>query len=387
MFKRKKLKSDPSFIKGSACEILGIEPVSVLKEGMDFRDCEYRREVFLRFYEFHLENRSHPGGVYFLMPYLAKKFNWDMEQKLWYAFINGTTQNPCTSWVIFNKFPDPHKIKFEEFETWHHQYWKRLDFDIDRRYIKGHSVELWQDYIKNLNGKTQVEFFNQYLPNENPEDNFYPLWEKIYNDFFMFGRLSTFSYMEYLKIMGLNVDCNYLFMDDLEGSKSHRNGICKVLGRDDLDWYKENPGMKGHTQEIVNWAEEEAHKLLLEAKERFKGRNFFNDVNYFTLESTLCCYKSWHRPNRRYPNIYMDMMFDRIKKAERSGWEDHGINFDIFWEARKECLPKHLRLEDNPKDIGLKPEKMNHYRLTGQVIMMDKEWGCFKNDYNNKVNG
>ena len=40
---------------------------------------------------------------------------------------------------------------------------------------------------------------------------------------------------------------------------------------------------------------------------------------------------------------------------------------------------------DNSKDFGLHPYKQNFYLNTGQVIMMDKEWDCFKNDYNDYV--
>ena len=92
----------------------------------------------------------------------------------------------------------------------------------------------------------------------------------------------------------------------------------------------------------------------------------------------LCTYKSWHRPNRRYPGVYLDMFHDRIKKAETT-WPEE--DFGLFWDARKTYLPAHLRLEDNPHDVGVKPEKQNHYRLTGQVIAMDCDWPCFRNDY------
>ena len=73
-----------------------------LEKGMDFRLPEYRREVFLRFYEFHLKYRSHPGGVYYLMPFLSDKEGWNLEERLWFAYINGNTQNPVTSYLIFN---------------------------------------------------------------------------------------------------------------------------------------------------------------------------------------------------------------------------------------------------------------------------------------------
>jgi hypothetical protein len=383
--KNKKLKSDPSVVVGRYCDLNGIEEVKELEAGMDFRKPEYRREVFLRFYEFHLKYYSHPGGVYFIMPFLAEKHCWTKEQKYWYAFINGSTQNPCSSWAVFCNFPDFENLDLDKFEAWHWENWKRLQYDIDRRYIKGHLSEQVQNYKKILNGRSQEQFFEKDLCTTGDRyDDFWNVWNVVFKDFFMYGRLSTFSYLEYLKIMGLKIDCPDLFMDDLEGSKSHRNGMCKVLGRDDLDWFKDNPEITGHCREIVDWLEEEAEELLIEAKERFYGKPFYKDVNYFTLESTLCCYKSWHRVNRRYPNIYMDMMYARIKKAETMGWEDQGVTFEMFWEARFNSLPKNLRREHCPMDPGLVPIKMNHYRLTGQVIMMDKEWGVFKNDFNDK---
>jgi hypothetical protein len=60
-------------------------------------------------------------------------------------------------------------------------------------------------------------------------------------------------------------------------------------------------------------------------------------------------------------------------------WPEEDIG--LFWDARKTYLPAHLWLEDNPHDVGVKPEKQNHYRLTGQVIAMDCDWPCFRNDY------
>ena len=50
-----------------------------------------------------------------------------------------------------------------------------------------------------------------------------------------------------------------------------------------------------------------------------------------------------------------------------------------------DCLPAHLRIEDNENDLGLHAIKQNHYRQTGQVIMMDKEYPEYANDYNTAV--
>lgn len=372
-------------------EITNTPEVKDLKEGSDFRRPEYRREVFLRFYGFHLKYKSHPGGVYYVMEYLSKKYNWDFETRLWFAFINGCTQNPLTSWVLFQHFPS-FDYDINKMEEWHKKYWKNLDYDIDRRYQKGHFVEMGQNYralIKEAGCKTQEEYFNKICYTDDPYLNFEKVWDVIYNDFFMYGRLSTFSYTEYLKIMGLNIDCNSLFMYDKSGSKSHRNGLSIVLGRDDYDVHHGNEFLhkeikNGHNKDIMQFLEKEGELLLNDAKEKYKDKEFYKDVNYFTLESTLCCYKSWTRKNRRYANVYNDMFYDRIVKAESRNWKDidgTDINFNDFWEARKEYLPKELRIEDNPLDPGLVPIKMNWYRKTGEVIMMENYDKVFKNSF------
>lgn len=356
------------------CELFKREEVSDLQYGMDFRKPEYRREVFLRFYEFHLRYRAHPGCVYYLFPYLAKVNNWTMEQKLWFAFINGNTQNPVTSWLIFQAFPSLEDLRMPTLTKWFEENRGRLAFDTDRRYHRGKFPEAVARYKEVTRGK-QEAFFETMPP------SFLGWWNAVGKAFLYFGRLSRFSYLEYLRIMGLPVQCDTLFLRDLSGSKSHRNGLCKVLGRDDLDWHDSNPEFDGtYSQRLLGWLEHEASQLLNEARERTPG---MEDVGYFTMESALCTYKSWHRPNRRYPNVYNDMLVERIRTGARA-WGEEAVA--QFWAARKACLPPYLRLEDNPKDPGVVPTKQNHYRLTGEVIMMDRDWPCFKNSFNDTVN-
>ena len=307
--------------------------------------------------------------------FLRNKYSLDQEQMYWLTFINGVTQHIVTTWILFEKFPT-FKSDPDQMQQFILDNWAKLDWDMDRRYCKtkfGKALESYQALVGN---KTQQEFWEGL-------GGFTNCWDTVMNKFYAFGRLSTFSFLEYQRIVGLDIDCDSLFLYDMDGSKSHRNGLCKVLGRDDLDWHdKLNPDFPGYSVEDIEWLIKEGEILLQEAKVRFEGREFFRDVSYFTLESTLCCYKSWHRKNRRYPNVYMDMFYERIKNMEKK-W-DGQKNFDVFWEARKVHLPPNLRLEDSPGDPGLKPEKQNHYLTTGEVIMMDKEWDCFENSFNKK---
>jgi hypothetical protein len=361
---------------GRWSDLTGEPEVAELEPWMDFREPRYRREVFLRFYEFHLKYRAHPGAVYYMMPYLQEKLGLDTESALWMAFINGCSQNIITTYLLVSRFPDPRRMDLKAFSAYFRQNYEKFGWDTDRRYVKNSLEKCVESYLAALNGRSQEEFFTALGPTQDKYRNFETTWDYVINNFYTFGRLATFSYLEYLRIVGLNLDCNNLYMDNITGSKSHRNGLCRVLGRDDLDWWDANRNFAGYTPRIIAWLTQEGGRLLEDAKARIDHK----DVSYFTLESTLCCYKGWHRPNRRYPNIYNDMFHDRIKHAEAKWGRREDLS--IFWNARKQYLPTELRKEDNPHDPGLAPIKQNHYLLTGQVIMMDREYPEFVNDFN-----
>lgn len=360
----------------------GRTEVRGLQSGLDFREPQYRREVFLRFYEFHLRYRTHPGCVYLLFPELLR--DRPREDWLWFALINGLTQNPVTTMVIFQHFPEVprEERRLQELDDWFNQNWARLAFDTDRRYQKKDFPAAVRAYSKALDGETQEAFFvDRHMQNEaTPMAAFDWLWKVVDKQFLSFGRLSTWSYLEYLFICGLDLEPSSMMLRDMSGSKSHRNGLALVLGRDDLDWRKDTAFQGKYRPEVLAWMESEADLLISEMKCRHvsqsSGEEWYRHISRFTLESALCTYKGWHRPNRRYPNVYADMLYDRILRGEKD-WP--AFDFTPFWEARK-VLPAHLRLEDNPDDPGLQRVKQNHYRNTGQVIMMDKDWAVFRND-------
>jgi Amino acid:DNA transferase len=363
------------------CDILGIEEERELRPGLDFRLPQYRREVFLRFYQFHLEHRAHPGGVYFAIPWVIQTHKLDEEQKFWLAFLNGNTQNIITTWLVFKRFPTLQSAG-KKLKVWFGENYSKLEWDTDRRYHKKDFLASVECYRK-LTSDRQVSYFRS-LEGATPADTFESVWKALRNDFYTFGRLSSFSYSEYLRIIGYEIECNTLFLHDLEGSKSHRNGLAKVLGRDDRDWHKSGTFDGKYPEGEIEWLEKEADILLAEAKARFKSSKKVpvRDVGFFTLESTFCTYKSWHRKNRRYPNCYSDMMYNRIRRAERF-WDKKEI--EQFWTCRADCLPEHLLLECCPNDPGLCSEKQNHYRETGQPIMMSKRFPEFDNPFDRRV--
>ena len=329
---------------------------------------ENRRETFLRFYEFHLKYRSHPGGVYQFIPYLGAYYKWDLEQRLWYASINALTQHPMTSLAIFQQQPEPlySPKDVQRFTAWFNDNWTKLPFDTDRRYQKKDAPlamdilsQLWYEY-----GSFKALYTG----------DFGTLWTRARTELWSLGRLGAWSGLEFIKIAGMDFEFDTLMLNDRDGSKSHRNGLCIVLGHDELDWHKSNPGFDGrYTTHQIDWLTAEGASLLADARHRFQHREFYHDVGYETLESTLCCYKSWHRPNRRYPSVYNDMAYGRLLDTAK---KNPGLDLTPFWEARMVYLPSRLRIEDNPDHpqhgkIALDRGLQNQYRETGVIPNME----------------
>ena len=328
------------------------------------------------FYEFHLRYRSHPGCVYYLIPWLRERFGWTVEETLWFAFLNGNTQNPIVSLMIHNRAPSvedaPAAIEF-----WRENY-QRLEWDTDRRYHKKSFDAAVQDYSATVSlVGSQEDFWN-----DAAQKGFKGIWKRA-SGLYSFGRLSAFSFSEYLRIAGIPFDCDDLMLGDIAGSSSHRTGLCVVAGLDSfVSFWNKRKRKDLWPKEVLRYLDGFAESLLFESKVRAEGQSWARDVSYFTLESALCTYKSWHKPNRRYPNVYNDMMYLRIKRAERQ-WPEK--DFALWWEARRKNVPDHLRLEDCKADPGLTSDKQNHYLRTGQVIMMDMEYPHFKNDFNDQL--
>lgn len=345
-------------------EIVGEKEVTNLVKGMDFRHPLLRREVFKRFFGFHTSYKIQPGLVYLFLPIISSRLNLDIEQRLWFAFLEGCTENPCTAYFVLLNFPTLPKKNDElkKFELFHREVWKKLQYDIDTRYNKGHLVEQTISYVNNLCGRTQLDYFTDCFSNDKKLwfDRIFKRATKVYK----YGRMTTWSYLEFVKILsGLDFEySSFMFKDS--ASKSHRNGLIKVLGRDELELTKEIPDSLGriiHNKSLCDDLEKEGDKLLYELRDRYNGVDWYNLIQRETVESTLCTFKNCFR-GRRYHNVYTDMSYYRIKKAEQ---EHRDVDFRIFWDIRSKNLPKELLLENG--SCFTENQKKSMFKQTGRL--------------------
>lgn len=308
----------------------------------DFRRPEERRETFLRFYAFHLRHKAHPGMVYSLLPAIADRRGLDRDGRAWLAWLNGNTQNPVTSAILLDASDGDWKKWRGAVGFWNENF-AAMDWDTDRRHQKprfGVATEKWVDDLER-DGMTPAWAW------ENAGDP----WEYARSQPY-FGRLSAWSGMEFARILlgGETIpDMGTLLLDDRGGSKSHRNGLAIVDGWDAAYWSWGDVADLGLLPRLKDLGED----LLLDARER----TGHPDVSRMTLESALCTYKSWHKPNRRYPGVYADMLYERIQKGLARFPGETSVKLILgVWES----LPGYLR-----EDPGVKRYKQNRYLETG----------------------
>jgi hypothetical protein len=273
-------------------------------------------------------------------------FDWTAEDRLWFAFFNGMTQNPITSLRMFRQLPsvDHSHGDLAHFSRWFDAQWDTLQFDIDRRYQKKDTVKSIQTYTALVKEHGTQERMLTCKP-------FSDLWALVTGRYLSFGRLSSFSYLEYVHLNGFGADCDNLLFGDLSGSKSHRNGMMFLLGRDHLVWDPRMPnGFDGKYDNLPQIASE----LQATAEcwlQSFKAQHpSLPGVSQFTLESNLCTFKN-HFFGHRYPGIYSDMAWDRITWADARGQQ---ATTEIFKAFRANFLPHWLRAECEAQPMTIK---------------------------------
>jgi hypothetical protein len=328
---------------------------------IDYRTPENRAVLFEKLYTLNLEYGVMPGCVYLYFPALKAHLGWDDETALWFAFLNGMTQNPLTSLRLFEQLPaPPDVVEISKFNVWFDDNWASLQFDTDRRYGKKETCKAIVSYTRAM-----ADYENSQTKMFAAQKDYHMLWCHVENRFHSFGRLTTFSYLEYLRIFGHGKDCTDMMFHDRGGSKSHRNGMLFLQGLDHLvddkrakNDFDGNYGGPVQFMKMCGWLEEKASEWMSNYKTITQNRH--PHAGFFTMESNLCQFKNGFF-GRRYPGVYADMGWERLKWYKKNIGEDK--NYKLIMEIR-EALPDWLRMEKNADRFTL-PERAAIFPRTG----------------------
>lgn len=319
---------------------------------MDYRkkDIDVRIEYFIKYYYWSLKFYDCDSSL-FLMNYINSRLELNIEQRLWFSWIYANTYNLATSLVIWNEFPDFENVDLNRLRSWNNVNYKRLRYQVDQKWQKGHLPEMFKSYKENVDGR-QIDFFNNIL-SEDEHENFEILYKYVVKHFFKFGRYSAWFYLQTLKeTCDLKLEPKDLLLSN-NNTHAQRDGLCYAIAMD--EWVGDKSLYKD--KEKINFLNEMAENILEIAKSEHK------DVrpDYFNFETTLCAFKKTFREKRgRYLGYYLDRQYEDIKQVENDGWD--GIDWDLLWVGRQEMLDQRTL-----KNTGVSKEDMKYFLQTGKI--------------------
>jgi hypothetical protein len=322
---------------------------------MDYRLKQNRREAFIRWYAWSLQYNDCDPAVW-ATNYLNDRYEHNDEERIWLAWLYGNTYQLPTAWVLKNEFPDYELADLGRITDWNSKNYKRLRYQTDTKWNKGHLPVMFESYQKFIGNGTQREKLESFYAG-NSKDNFESLWGVLKTNLHKFGRYSTWFYMQHLRhTAGIDVEPTSLMLNDYDGSRSHRNGLLLAIGQDD-DYDRKLSGAEYNDLESISSG------IIDEMKQRFP--HLVSQIDFFTMETCLCSFKKIFRQKHgRYLSYYLDRQAEEIQVAEKDGWT--GIEWNVLWDSRNETID--LRLD---RKQGIIKERFGDFLATGRLDGLD----------------
>lgn len=273
---------------------------------------------FLSYAEYHDESME-AGDVdpaVRCLAYLADRYELNIEQRYWIAYLYGLSYCASTVFYMYNEFPDYECVDVGRLSRWWKDKKNNCIFQTDRLRLKSNDqvVDSFVSYRNNA-GSSQQDYF--------VSENWRETYKKIERIKY-FGRFSLFNYLDVLNaITDVNHKPDHLNMIE---AVSCRNGLAYAIGRPDL----------------VDKKITKQDAILLHNE--FVGLLRSQKGNVFQIETTLCAYKKYMR-GARYVGFYLDRMHSEIRKMAKE--VNEGVYWDVLWQYREETYNKKYLAEFN----------------------------------------
>ena len=318
----------------------------------DYRKKEYRWECLEKYYVAQVSSGDIDPAYGALNWLFDHNFAKTREQRFWRCFLYGVTYCVPTVFYITSYFPDL-PTDFTKLELWHKDNWGKLHYGTDRRYCKGHLVEMAQSY-RQLVGGSQTNFFKRFTLSS-WEKNFERIWIEL-QALNRFGRYSLFYYTETLaRCMGLQIECKSMMFG--KDGKSHTNGMLYALGLDHMVDGKWSP-------KFLDYLERHAWRFIKMIDVKYP----IVPADPWYLETSLCAFKGLFR-ERRYMGYYNDCAQHQIlRMQERTQGE---VDMFPLWTMRKAITPHYYLGEvstPNGTWDGPRKELLKVFVDTGQLV-------------------
>jgi hypothetical protein len=284
---------------------------------------------------------------YPMLRYVCDRFELNMEQRYWLAFLYATTYCGATVYYIYNEFPDLAGVDLNRMERWWAAHRSQLVFQTDNRWIRSRNqfVDVVASYRELLRGCSQevvyqwIAYDNQHNQGRDDDERQAIAYDNCFEYFSgvkWFGRFRLFLLLEAVHVVaGFHIEPTGLPLRDAESS---RNGLAYALGYDHLLTGGDSGRVTLNDDEFTLLSE--GYESLLDSmRQRLPGQR----IDAWNVETTLCAYKKWHRGGKRYPGYYLDRQHHEIATMEANVTD--GVAWRALWEFRRETFDNRLLRE------------------------------------------
>jgi hypothetical protein len=262
--------------------------------------------------------------------YVANRFELNVEQRYWLAFLFATCYCAPTVYYIYNEFPDYATVDVNRLRRWWDQNKSRLIFQTDRQRVRSNDqfVDSFISY-RNIVGKTQENHFSA-LKSIDPTQTYINAF-KTMSEVYSFGRFTMFIYLEMVSVL---TNCKMIPHDlDLKNAESCRNGLALALDRKDL--FSHFTEKKITTKDYID-LNNGLNKIQIEVE-----KMNINHKSLFSIETTLCAFKK-AKLGKRYIGYYVDRNREEIEKMSKN--IPNGVEWQVLWDFRKAAYnPQYLK--------------------------------------------
>lgn len=268
--------------------------------------------------------------------YIANRFELNIEQRYWLAFLYATCYSAPTAFYIYNEFPDFENVDIGRLRRWWAANKNNCVFQTDRRWVKSNDQfpDIYLSYKKFVGGEHMKQRWRfMIMDTANPQTT-YDLAMDECSDIYTFGRFTLFIYLEMIHVLtGFPLEPTRL---DLKFADSSRNGLAFALGK---------TGMMNHNNHHRLSSFE--YKLLNQGMARVMAHVKKRGIEHSTIwnvETTLCAFKKFKLGKKRWVGYYIQRMKKEIEKMETNVTE--GVCWDVLWQFRKETYEEQYTKND-----------------------------------------
>ena len=268
---------------------------------------------------------------YSMLRYVCDRFELNIEQRYWLAWLYATCYCGATVFYIYNEFPDYNMVDEGRLKKWWKENRGRLVFQTDRRWVRSRNqfADMFRSYRKTVGPVTQEQAFSQ-LKTSSRTLNYSNCW-RTFDRMYQFGRFAMFLYLEAVHVVtGFPMEPRSMRIADAD---SCRNGLAIAIGRHDLNTHETRARLSRSENKML---QSEFDGLVKRMKEKDDRNNVWN------IETTLCAYKK-HFYGKRHVGYYIDRQLDEIEAMEQK--VTTGVDWQVLRNYRAETFDNRFLRE------------------------------------------